>query len=135
MNNKRVIPALLLKGEGFFKTTKFKNPSYIGDPINAIKIFNDKEVDEIMVLDIEASKIMKKPNFDLIANFSAECFMPLTYGGGISSLRDVEKLFSIGVEKVCLQSLVFDNLNLLKEMINSFGSSSIVVSLDVKKFF
>ena len=135
MNNKRVIPALLLKGEGFFKTTKFKNPSYIGDPINAIKIFNDKEVDEIMVLDIEASKIMKKPNFDLIANFSSECFMPLTYGGGISSLRDVEKLFSIGVEKVCLQSLVFDNLNLLKEMIYNFGSSSIVVSLDVKKNF
>ena len=96
----RVIPSLLIKNEGLVKTVKFTNSKYVGDPINAIKIFNDKEVDELMLLDILASKQNRGPNFDLIKQISSECFMPLSYGGGIKNSDQAKKLFEIGIEKV-----------------------------------
>ena len=129
----RVIPCLLLKDDGLVKTIKFKNPSYVGDPINAVKIFNEKEVDELVFLDIIASKEKRGPNFKLLAEISTECFMPLGYGGGISSLNEIEHLFNLGIEKVILNSSAFSNPKLLKQAIDVFGSQSIVVSMDVRK--
>ena len=132
---KRVIPVLLIKGNGLYKTRKFHNPSYVGDPINTIKIFNDKEVDEIIILDIDASKKNLSPNFNLIKEIASECFMPLTYGGGISTIDQAAKLFNLGVEKICLQTSTLTNIELIKELISEFGSSSIAACIDIKKNF
>jgi imidazole glycerol-phosphate synthase subunit HisF len=129
----RVVPCLLLKGQGLVKTIKFKNPTYIGDPINAIKIFNDKEVDELVFLDITATSEKRRPNFKLLSEIAGECFMPLGYGGGINSLEDIEQLFNIGIEKVIINTAAFANINLITEASKIFGSQSIVVSVDVKK--
>lgn len=130
----RIIPSLLLSNEGLVKTIKFSKPKYVGDPINAIKIFNDKEVDELIVLDINASKNNQEPNYDLIEQFASECFMPLCYGGGIKTIEHAKKIFSLGVEKISLQSAVLDfDLSIIKKMSEQFGSQSIVVSLDLKK--
>jgi len=129
----RLIPALLLKNAGLVKTTKFSTPKYIGDPINAIRIFNTKEVDELMVLDIDASRNKQEPNYPLIEQFAGECFMPLCYGGGIRTVEQASKIFKLGVEKICLQTSVLDNLDFVRELADRFGSQSIVVSVDVKK--
>ncbi len=129
----RVIPCLLLNNNGLVKTIKFKNPSYVGDPINAVKIFNDKEVDELVFLDITASTEKKGPNFKLLSEISTECFMPLGYGGGISTLQEIEQLFNLGIEKVILNSNAFSKPELLKQAITIFGSQSIVASMDVRK--
>jgi imidazole glycerol-phosphate synthase subunit HisF len=129
----RIIPALLLKNSGLVKTLKFKDPKYIGDPINAIRIFNEKEVDELMVLDITASKEHREPNYVLIEEFAGECFMPLTYGGGVSTVDQASRLFELGVEKICLQTAALDNINLVSELANRFGSQSVMVSIDVKR--
>jgi cyclase len=129
----RIIPVLLLKDRGFYKGIKFKNHKYVGDPINTIKIFNDKEVDEIIILDIEASKKNKKPDFDYLKEVVSEAFMPVGYGGGISSIEDAIKLFNIGIEKVVLNTYAVLNPNLVEELVSKFGSQSIVFSLDVKK--
>jgi len=129
----RIIPALLLRNGGLFKTTRFKAPNYIGDPINAIRIFNDKEVDELMVLDIGASKERREPSYELIEQFAGECFMPLTYGGGIRSVAQAAQLFSLGVEKICIQTAALEHPELISELANHFGSQSVMVSLDVKK--
>jgi len=129
----RVIPCLLLKDNGLVKTIKFKNPSYVGDPINAVKIFNEKEVDELVFLDISASTLKKGPNFKLLSEISTECFMPLGYGGGITTLQEIEKLFNLGIEKVILNSSAFSNPTLLQQAIAIFGSQSLVVSMDVRK--
>jgi cyclase len=129
----RVIPCLLLKGKGLVKTIKFKDPKYIGDPINAIKIFNDKEVDELVFLDITATIEKKGPDFKLISEIASECFMPLGYGGGITTIQQIEKLFNIGIEKVILNSSTFTSINLLTEATKIFGSQSVVASIDVKK--
>uniref|UniRef100_UPI004057576E AglZ/HisF2 family acetamidino modification protein n=1 Tax=Candidatus Electronema sp. TaxID=2698783 RepID=UPI004057576E len=129
----RVIPALLLKNAGLVKTLQFKNPKYVGDPINAIRIFNDKEVDELMVLDITASKEQQEPNYALIEQFAGECFMPLAYGGGIKTVAQAQQLFSIGVEKICIQSAVLNNPHLVTELAEQFGSQSIIVSIDIKR--
>jgi len=133
MLKNRVVPSLLLKNGGLVKTTKFGAPKYIGDPINAIRVFNTKEVDELMVLDIDASKLKKEPNYALIEQFAGECFMPLCYGGGIRTVEQAAKIFKLGVEKVCLQTAVLDDINLIKELADRFGSQSVVVSVDVKK--
>ena len=117
MLSTRVIPCLLLKGNGLVKTVQFKNPSYIGDPINAIKIFNDKEVDELVFLDITATQEKRGPNFKLLSEISTECFMPLGYGGGITSLGEIEKLFNLGIEKIILNSAAFHNEKLISEAI------------------
>lgn len=129
----RVIPCLLLRNGGLVKTMKFANPKYIGDPINAIRIFNEKEVDEIMVLDITATKEQKKPNYSLIEQFASECFMPLCYGGGIQTLEDAQRLFSLGVEKVCLQTAALKDLNIISQIANKFGNQSVIISIDIKK--
>ena len=129
----RVIPSLLLKDRGLVKTVKFNKPKYIGDPINAIKIFNDKEADELMFLDIQASKLRREPDYDLIAEITGECFMPLSYGGGIRNIEQIRKLLFMGVEKVVLNSYAFENPSFIKQATDVFGSSTIVVSIDVKK--
>ena len=129
----RVIPVMLLDDEGFYKTTKFKNPSYIGDPINTIKLFNDKEVDEVIVLGFRNTQENKKIDFDILEELASEAFMPMAYGGGIRTVDDANKIFSIGFEKVIFNSAFFDDENLIKECVNKFGAQSIVISLDYKK--
>ena len=129
----RVIPTLLLKNNGLVKTIKFKNERYIGDPINAVKIFNEKEVDEIIFLDINATKTAQQPNFEMLERISSECFMPLAYGGGIKTIDQVQKIFRIGVEKVIINSAAFNNFNFIKSIINVVGSQSVIISIDVKK--
>lgn len=133
MLKNRVIPCLLLRNGGLVKTLKFADPKYVGDPINAIRIFNDKEVDELMVLDITASKDKKEPNYDLIEQFASECFMPLCYGGGIKTVEQARKIFALGVEKVCIQTSVLEDLSLITQCAEQFGNQSILVSIDVKK--
>ena len=131
----RIIPVLLMKNRGFYKGIKFKNHKYVGDPINTIKIFNEKEVDELIILDIEASKKSKAIDFEYLKDVVSEAFMPIGYGGGIKSVEDARKLFSIGIEKIILNTYAMLNLNLVKELVDTFGSQSIVFSLDVKKNF
>lgn len=131
----RVIPALLLSDGGLVKTHKFSNPSYVGDPINAIRIFNDKEVDEIVVLDIKASKTGREPDYRLIEEFASECFMPLTYGGGIKTIEQAERLFNLGVEKVCLHSTALKDTNIISDFAARFGTQSVVVSVDIRRNF
>ncbi len=129
----RVIPVLLLHNKGLVKTVKFKLPKYIGDPINAIKIFNEKEVDELIFLDIDASKEKRGPDYKIIEDFATECFMPVCYGGGITTIEQIRKLFTLGIEKVSLNSSVLINEVLIKEAVSIFGSQSIVVTVDIKK--
>lgn len=127
----RIIPALLIEDECLVKTKKFKSPRYLGDPINAVTIFNEKEVDEILILDIGASK--SGPNFRMIESIASQAFMPLAYGGGIKSLDDVKRLFRIGLEKVVINTFNFESLDLISEASRIFGSQSIVGNIDVKK--
>lgn len=133
MKRARVIPVLLLQNEGLVKTFRFDNGKYIGDPINAVKIFNDKQCDELIFLDISASKSGGEINYKTIENIASECFMPLAYGGGIKSCSQIEKLLKLGVEKVVLNSVLLENPTFLSEAIKQFGSSTIVVSVDLKK--
>lgn len=129
----RVIPCLLLRNNGLVKTVKFKDPVYLGDPINAVKIFNDKEVDELVFLDITATAEQKEPRFELIADIAGESFMPFAYGGGIRSFAHVQKLFKLGVEKVILNTYAAENPDFLTQCAKVYGAQSIVVSIDVKK--
>lgn len=131
----RVIPALLLKGQGLVKTVKFKDPKYLGDPINIVRIFNDKEVDEIVLLDITATPENRAPQFDLLKNIASEAFIPLAYGGGIRSMDDVRKLLSIGIEKLILNTSAVENPSLIREAADYAGSQAVVVSIDVMKNF
>jgi imidazole glycerol-phosphate synthase subunit HisF len=133
MYHTRVIPCLLLQGEGLVKTITFKNPIYLGDPINIVKIFNDKEVDELVLLDIRATIENKRPQFALIEKIASECFMPLGYGGGIRNVEDMKNLFSLGVEKISINSCAVESPDLIKKATEIFGSQSIVISIDVKK--
>ena len=129
----RVIPCLLLRDLGLVKTVKFDNPKYVGDPINAVKIFNDKEVDELIFLDITATTENKKPNFELLSRIASEAFMPFSYGGGIRSIDDIKKILEIGVEKVIINTYAYENPGFIKDASIKFGSQSIVVAIDVKK--
>jgi cyclase len=133
MLQKRLIPCLTLLNNSFVKTLNFKEPKYIGDPINTIKIFNEKFVDEIMILDIGATKHGLEPNYKLLSDIASECFIPLGYGGGIRNLKDASKIIEIGFEKICLQSGVIKNSQLIYEISKKFGSQSCLVSVDVKK--
>ncbi len=132
MLRSRVIPCLLLRHGGLVKTRKFAQPKYVGDPINAIRIFNEKEVDELVVLDIEASKEGREPDYALVEQFAAECFMPLCYGGGVSTLDQARRLFALGVEKVSVQTAALRSLDLINRMAVQFGSQSVVASIDIK---
>ena len=133
----RIIPTLLLHNKGLYKTVKYsvKKGKYIGDPINTIKIFNDKGVDELIFLDIDASKEKKSPDFEIIKDISTECFMPIGYGGGITNIEEIKTIFQIGIEKVILNTVLLDNINLLIEASSKFGSQSIVAAVDIKKNF
>ncbi len=129
----RVIPCLLLRGDGLVKTVRFKEPKYVGDPINAVRIFNEKEVDELVFLDIMATRKGHDPNFDLITRIASEAFMPLAYGGGVTTLEQVSRLHATGVEKVILNSAAFANPGLVTEAATLAGTQSIVVSIDAKR--
>ncbi len=131
----RVIPCLLLRNLGLVKTVRFRKPTYVGDPINAVKIFNDKEVDELVFLDITATPERKKPPFELLSKIASQCFMPLSYGGGVRDLDDMTTLFSLGVEKVVLNSIAAEDPGFVRRAADRFGSSSVIVSIDVKKRF
>ncbi len=129
----RVIPCLQLIDQSLVKTQRFKNPAYIGDPINTIRIFNELEVDELCFLDIRATLEKRPPNFNILSEIANECFMPLSYGGGINHIDTVKKILAIGFEKVVINSNAFIQKNLLTEVSGKFGNQSIIGSMDVKK--
>ena len=124
---------MLVHKKGLVKTVEFGNPKYVGDPINAVKIFNEKEVDELIVIDIDATVEGRGPDFNLIKNLAIECRMPFCYGGGITTVDQAKKIISLGVEKVALSSAALSNPQLLKEIGNAIGKQSLVVVLDLKK--
>lgn len=133
MYRPRVIPVLLLRGLGLVKTKKFKEPVYVGDPVNAVRIFSEKEADEIIILDIEASRNGRGPNFELIEEIAGECLMPMAYGGGITSYDEVRKLIRSGVEKVVINSVAATaSTRIITEVAQSFGSQAVVGAVDVK---
>lgn len=129
----RIIPCLLVHNNGLVKTTKFKEAKYVGDPINAVKIFNEKEVDELIVVDIDASVKGVEPNYKMIQNLAIECRMPLCYGGGIKTVEQAQRIFSLGVEKIAISSLAIENPTLITEIAQRVGGQSVVVVIDVKK--
>lgn len=133
MLKKRVIPVLLLQNGGLVKGEKFKKHKYVGDPINAVRIFNEKEVDELAFVDISAGMNTKEPDYVLIEDMASEAFMPIAYGGGIRRVDQVEKLFRLGVEKVIINSEFYKSPNLIKECSQIAGAQSIAVAVDVKK--
>ncbi|MCU7548490.1 AglZ/HisF2 family acetamidino modification protein [Chitinophagaceae bacterium LB-8] len=133
MLRSRITPCLLVHKKGLVKTVGFKDPKYVGDPINAVKIFNEKEVDELIVLDIDASVEGRGPDFNLIKNLAVECRMPFCYGGGVSAVEEAKKIISLGAEKVALSSAVFKDFDLIKRIGDAVGIQSVVVVLDVKK--
>lgn len=133
MLHPRIIPCLLIHNKGLVKSVKFKNYTYVGDPLNAVKIFNEKHVDEIMILDISASPAEKEPNYNLIEQLASECRMPLCYGGGIKSSQQAKKIFSLGVEKIALGSVILEKPQLITDIAEQVGSQSVVAVLDVKK--
>lgn len=129
----RIIPSLLIQDNGLVKTVNFKNPKYVGDPINAVKIFNEKEVDELVIFDIDATFYGNEPNYSLIEKLANQSMMPLCYGGGVKSIEQAERIFSLGVEKIALSSAIVKNPDLITEISNRVGAQSVVVVLDVKK--
>lgn len=130
---KRIIPVLLLKGNGLVKGVKFRNHKYIGDPINTIKIFNDKEVDELIVLDILATQEGRCIDSVLVGKLADECYMPFAVGGGISDINQISTLIREGAEKVVLNSALSSNLDLVRTASKRFGSQSIVACIDLNK--
>ena len=133
MNRVRIIPILLLKNGGLYKTVKYKNPIYIGDPINTVKIFNEKEVDELIVLNFNASIDKAQIDFKKITEIGGEAFMPMSYGGGINSFEEAKMIFDAGYEKVILNSVLFSNIDLIEKISTVYGSQAVVGSIDVKK--
>lgn len=129
----RVIPVLLLRGESLVKTVRFGRFTYVGDPCNTVRIFNELQVDELCVLDITATPEGRSPNLALLADLASECFMPLAYGGGIRSLADAERILKIGIEKVVINSAAIDQPELISEIATPFGSQAVVVSIDVSR--
>ena len=133
MLESRIIPTLLIENRELFKTTKFKKPNYLGDPINIIRIFNDKEADELAIFDIGVSKNGNGPDFDYLSKINKEAFMPLSYGGGIRNLEDAKKIISLGYEKIIINSTALKNPILIKELSDILGSSAITVCIDLKR--
>jgi len=129
----RIIPCLLVHNKGLVKTTKFKDPKYVGDPINAVKIFNEKEVDELIVVDIDATTKGIMPDYKMIENLAKECRMPLCYGGGIKTVEQAQRIFSLGVEKIAISSAAIENPSIVAAIAERVGNQSVVVVLDVKK--
>lgn len=133
MGRVRIIPVLLLNKGGLYKTVNFKNARYIGDPINSVKIFNEKEADELLLLDYTASVEKRGIDFAKIAEIAGEAFMPMAYGGGIKTLDDAKKVFDSGYEKVVLNSVLFDDLSLVEKIGSIYGAQAVVGCIDVKK--
>lgn len=133
MYRPRVIPCLLLKDKGLVKTIQFKDPTYVGDPINAVKIFNDAKADELVFLDITATKENRITDIDVIRNIGEEAFMPFAVGGGINSIEHIKQVISAGAEKVVINTAALNNPTLLKEASEIYGRQSIIASIDVKK--
>jgi cyclase len=129
----RIIPCLLVKNKGLVKTVNFKQPKYVGDPINAVRIFNEKSVDELIVIDIDSTTQQLEPDYKMIENIAAECRMPLCYGGGVKSVEQAERIFSLGVEKVAISSAAIEKPDIIAKIASHVGSQSIIVVLDVKK--
>ena len=129
----RIIPILLVDDRDLLKTVNFKNPTYLGDPVNAVKIFNRKRIDELSILDIGASKNGREPDFELLKDIASEAFMPLSCGGGITTVEQVHELLAIGYEKVVLNTSLVRKPDMVKKAIELFGSQSIVASIDAKK--
>lgn len=129
----RVIPCLLLRHAGLVKTVRFRDPTYLGDPINIVRIFNEKEVDELVFLDILATPEAKRPPFDLVAKLAGECFMPLCYGGGVRTIEDMKTLYALGVEKISLNTRAIEEPALVRSAADQFGSQSVMVSMDVRR--
>lgn len=129
----RVIPALLLHGKSLVKTVRFGTYQYIGDPANTVRIFNELEVDELSVLDIKAARTRSGPDFEVLREIATECFMPLSYGGGIDSLETAKRVFDCGFEKIVINSAAYDNPDLVTEIAGVYGSQAVVVSMDVKR--
>jgi len=129
----RIIPCLLVHNKGLVKTVNFKHPKYVGDPINAVKIFNEKEVDELIVLDIDASTQNREPDFTMIKNLAAECRMPLCYGGGVKTVKQAKEIINLGAEKVALSSAALENPEIVSAIADAVGKQSVIVVLDVKK--
>jgi cyclase len=128
----RIIPTLLLLDNGLVKTQNFKKPVYIGDPINAVKIFNEKEVDELVLLDISASKEKREPSYNWLKDIVSESFMPIAYGGGINNLNQAKRLFDLGVDKIIINSAIED-FKFIEDLSNIYGNQSIVACIDIKK--
>lgn len=129
----RLIPCLLVQNQGLVKTVRFGSPKYVGDPINAVRIFNEKAVDELMVLDIDATRQVRDPDYRMIANLANECRMPLAYGGGVRSIEQIERIIGLGVEKVALSAVLADNPALVSDAASRVGSQSVVAVIDVRK--
>jgi len=128
----RVIPVLLLRNKGLVKTVKFKEHKYVGDPINAVKIFNEKEVDELVFLDIDASREGREPSYDYLKEIASECFMPLSYGGAVKSVQQIKRLIQSGIEKIIINTYALDKPSFISEAADNFGSSTIVGAIDIK---
>jgi len=133
MHRSRVIPCLLLHRGGLVKTVQFANPRYIGDPINTVRIFNEKEVDELLIFDIDATVAGRPPDFELIEEIVGEAFMPIGYGGGVKTLEHMYRLFRGGVEKVSLSSAALEDPTLVGEAASRFGRQAVIVTLDLKR--
>ncbi len=131
----RIIPCLLLRNKGLVKSVKFKDYKYVGDPRNAIKIFNEKEADELIFIDITATIENHPPPFNIIEEIASECFMPVCYGGGIRRIEDIKTIFNLGIEKISISSHAVENPSFIRKAADIFGSQSIVVCIDVKKNF
>lgn len=129
----RIIPSLLVHGKGLVKTVRFKNPKYVGDPLNAVKIFNEKEVDELAVFDIDATVLGLEPDYGLIEKLANQSRMPICYGGGVKTVEQAQKIFGLGIEKIALSSSVINNPNLISKISDRVGAQSVIVVLDVKK--
>ena len=135
MRRIRIIPVLLLEKGGLYKTVKFKNPNYVGDPINAVKIFNEKEADELLLLDFRASADKRKIDFNKITEIASEAFMPMAYGGGVTKLDEAKRVFDCCYEKIVLNSVLFENNLLVENIANIYGAQAVVGCMDVKKNF
>ncbi len=131
----RIIPALLLQNESLVKTVRFSKPAYIGDPANTVRIFNELEVDELVFLDITATNAKREPNYKILTEIANECFMPLAYGGGISSFEQAKRIFEIGYEKVVLNSVLVSTPSVITDIAGHFGNQAVIASIDVKKSF
>lgn len=133
MYRARVIPCLLLSGEKLVKTVRFTQPTYVGDPINAVKIFNDREVDELAIIDITATRERRDPPFEHLRAIAGECFMPLSYGGGIRTFDQARRLFNVGIEKVLINTAAAEDPTLVPAIADAYGSQAVIAGIDVKK--